>query len=180
MQGKEPLSPAGFSWVEGEDDMELLPYDPAGQLSLEQRVVWAIRHAQKNGGTFALLLVRPRYCVMSQAARRVIAHPGLVRQIHDRLLPLVRRVDSIVWSNSQSIALVAEDVKDTGAAQALARRLHALLDGHFPLMSGRGAIDSDIGIALYPIHGVTPQELIDNAKAALLQTMRPGGADMEL
>lgn len=43
--------------------MELVPDDPAGGLLLEQCIVWAIRHMQKSGGSLALLLIRPSYCV---------------------------------------------------------------------------------------------------------------------
>ncbi len=161
--------------------MELVPDDPAGRFSLEQRIVWAIHHAQKSGGGFALLLIRPSYCAMSHVSRGVVAHPGLVRQFYDRLQPLVRRIDNIAQLSSQSIALLAEDVKSPGAAQALARRLHALLDGPFPPLANRNnGVDSNMGIALYPIHGLTPQDLIANAKAALAQTQRPEGTDMEL
>lgn len=161
--------------------MELVPDDPVGRISLEQRIFWAIRHVQKGGGCFALLLIRPSYCGMSHVSRGVIAHPGLVRQFYARLRPLVRRIDSIAQLSSQSIALLAEDMKGPHAAQALARRLHALLDDAFPMLADRNnGIDSDMGIALYPLHGLTPQDLIANAKRALLQTQRPGGTDMEL
>lgn len=158
-----------------------LPQDhPAGRLSLEQRMTCAIRRVQKNGGNFALLLIRPRYCLVSQITRGVLVHPGLIRQIYGRLLPLVRRIDSVALLNGQNIALLAEGVKGTGAALSLARRLHALLDDPFSAMAERGAIDSDMGVVLYPLHGLTPTDLIANAKAALLQTTRPGGTDMEL
>ena len=147
-----------------------LPQDhPAGRLSLEQRMTYAIRRVQKNGGNFALLLIRPRYCLVSQITRGVLVHPGHIRQIYDRLLPLVRCIDSVALLNGQNIALLAEGVKGTGAALSLARRLHALLDGPFSAMAERGAIDSDMGVVLYPLHGLTPTDLIANAKAALLQ-----------
>ena len=160
--------------------MDLPQDDRAGGHSLEQRMVCAIRRAQKNGGNFALLIIRPRYCLASQVTRGVVVHPGLMRQIYDRLLTLVRRVDSVALLNGQNIALLAEDVKGAMAARCLARRLHALLDSPFSAMTERGAIDSDMGIALYPFHGLTPQDLVANAKAALLQTTRPGATDMEL
>jgi EAL domain-containing protein (putative c-di-GMP-specific phosphodiesterase class I)/GGDEF domain-containing protein len=167
-------------FVNGGGRMELPRDDPVGRHSLEQRMVLAIRRVQKNGGNFALLLIRPRYCQVSQVTSGVVVHPGLVRQIHDRLLTLVRCVDSVVLLNGQNIAILAEDVKGALAARCLARRLHALLDSPFSAMAERGAIDSDMGIALYPLHGLTPPDLIANAKAALLQTTRPGATDMEL
>ncbi len=178
--GRAVVSLAGSTWIKGVD-MELVPDDPAGRRSLEQRIVWAIRHVEKSGGSFALLLIRPSYYLKQHINRGVVVHPGLVRQFYDRLRPLVRRIDSIAQLSSQSIALLAEDVKGPRAAQALARRLHAMLDGPFPTRANRNnGIDSDMGIVLYPLHGVTPRDLIANAKTALVQTQRPGGTDMEL
>lgn len=160
--------------------MPLVADDQMDQNFLQLRITWAISHARKTGDGFALLLIRPGYCTPAYARNGVVVHPGLLHQIIDYMLPRVRRIDSVVPVDRQCIALLAEEVRGSGDALSLARRLHALLDGPIFMAGAYPVIDSDMGIVLYPLHGSTTQDLIDHAHLALAQTRQPGGTDMEL
>ncbi len=166
---------------EKESRLDYLAYhDPLTELGnrrmYETRHAIAIERAQRNSSCCALLLLDlDRFKDVNDN----FGHPAgdeLLVQTARRLAGRLRGSDSVSRMGGDEFAVLLEDLRDPQDAAWVAADLIDLLQQPYQLakVDREVKIGVSIGIALYPDHANTEQELLQQADAALYQAKEKG------
>ncbi|MBM4202262.1 MAG: EAL domain-containing protein, partial [Gammaproteobacteria bacterium] len=99
----------------------------------------------------------------------------ILREVSTRLNARVRKSDTLGRLGGDEFLVVLEHLERPEDSAGVARALLATLDEPFSLPQGREVyIRASIGVSLYPENGRTPEELIQNADAAMYQVKDSG------
>ena len=98
----------------------------------------------------------------------------LLRAVADRIAGCVRETDRVARLGGDEFAILMLEKCDAGAAAKLAARLVVELAGHFDIDGERHKIGVSVGIALAPINGTQPSQLLRNADLALYRSKADG------
>lgn len=166
---------------EKESRLDYLAYhDPLTGLGnrrmFETRHALALERSRRNGSYCALLLLDLDHF---KDVNDSFGHPAgdeLLVQASQRIMARLRGTDSVCRMGGDEFAVVLEDQQDPQDAAWVAADLLELLQQPFQLAEvGREVtIGVSIGIALYPDHGKTGQELLRQADTALYQAKQKG------
>jgi diguanylate cyclase (GGDEF)-like protein len=139
---------------------------------LQDRVQQAIHHLRRLGhGGLALLIMD---LDGFKEINDTLGHPigdGLLQQLADRLQREVRDSDTVARLGGDEFAVLLEHV-DQAEAQHMAGRILHLLDNPFEVAGQSLYVSGSIGMALYPQHAHTPQELSRRADVAMYVAKR--------
>ncbi len=91
----------------------------------------------------------------------------LLKQLADRLKETVRKNDTVARLGGDEFLLILEDIDDHKQIEKIAKKILEVLEQPYELGKCQRYITGSLGIAIYPIHGRTFDELLKNADAAL-------------
>ena len=98
----------------------------------------------------------------------------LLRLVAQRLQDTLRAVDTVARSGADEFVLALSQVKEPLYAETVATKLIERISAPYTLAGQQVTIGTNIGIAFYPLHGYTREELVRRAGNALAEAKRKG------
>jgi diguanylate cyclase (GGDEF)-like protein len=98
----------------------------------------------------------------------------LLKQFSDRLVAATREADTVARLGGDEFAILLGDAADLPAAAAVVWKLQHVFASGFELDQQVVHISASIGIATFPEHGDTPDELLRRADVAMYEAKRSG------
>lgn len=98
----------------------------------------------------------------------------LLQGVAQRLQETVRQSDVVARIGGDEFILLLENVRGAENAAAVAQKIIANLATPFDLNGTPGRVGASIGIALYPQHGESAEELLRRADEAMYQSKQSG------
>ena len=146
------------------------------RLLLGQRVAVALRTAQRNGSTFALLYVDlDRFKNINDSLGHAFGDRVLV-EAAARIQQTLREVDTLCRVGGDEFIAFCQEADAIGA-EIVARRILEKLAQPFVLDSVNFSMGCSIGIAMYPADGRTLDTLIQCADTAMFRVKERGRAN---
>lgn len=108
------------------------------------------------------------------------AGDALLQQVAQRLKNRIRDSDTLARIGGDEFALVMPDVKSADAVMQVALELVASLNEPFTLPQGGAKISCSIGIAMYPAHAETVNDLMQRADAAMYRAKHAGKNQVQM
>jgi diguanylate cyclase (GGDEF)-like protein len=167
--------------LDAQKRIEALAYTDAltglpNRLLLGQRVAVALRTAQRNGSTFALLFVDlDRFKNINDSLGHAFGDRVLV-EASSRIQQTLREVDTLCRVGGDEFIAFCQDADAIGA-EIVARRILDKLAQPFVLDSVNFSMGCSIGIAMYPADGRTLETLIQCADTAMFRVKERGRAN---
>jgi diguanylate cyclase (GGDEF)-like protein len=127
----------------------------------------AIAGAKRSGGSAAVLLIDLDHF---KEVNDTLGHPAgdqLLIILSSRLQDAVREVDTVARLGGDEFGIVLPDVSSGAAAVAAAERILDSWSEPIQLDGVRLQIEGSIGVALYPDHGATHDQLLQRADVAM-------------
>jgi diguanylate cyclase (GGDEF)-like protein len=112
-----------------------------------------------------------------------LGHPAgdqLLKMVADRLRKLVPSCDTIARMGGDEFAIVQTAVANPAEATALAQRIIKSISEPYHIDGHKAVIGASIGIAVGPIDGSTPDQLLRNADLALYRAKEGGRGTFRL
>lgn len=125
-----------------------------------------LREMGDSGRQAAVLSVSMinRQALSNLTASELQSLPGL---LSGQLTSLLRPQDKAFVGHEGEWLLVLDDVGSMAQPALAASQIHRVFDHPVHLLGGRGvSLDASIGIAIYPAHGGTPDEVVQAARLA--------------
>lgn len=143
---------------------------------LAQRVDYALRLAERNGGQFAVMFLDlDRFKTINDSLGHAFGDRVLI-EVAERVQHSLRDVDTLSRMGGDEFVALLQDADGAGAEQA-ARRVLAALAQPFVLDSIPFSLGCSIGIALFPADGQSLDELIKCADTAMYRVKDRGRGD---
>jgi diguanylate cyclase (GGDEF)-like protein/PAS domain S-box-containing protein len=164
----------------------------------DQQLVWMATHDQLTGLSNrrhfqneleSMLAVAERYQEQIALFYLDLDQFKVINDTHghqagDRLLQLITRVlsrevretDLFSRIGGDEFTLVVPSATEDGVKSLTNKLLHALKDINYTINDQPHPISFSIGVAIYPQHGTTQQELLANADLAMYQAKKTGRA----
>ncbi len=146
------------------------------RVMLRDRIEFAIRHAERGRGRFAVLFIDlDRFKQINDSLGHAFGDRVLVA-IADRLREGLRAVDTAARLGGDEFVLVLAQIESQGVETA-ARRLLERLGKPVLVDEMSFTLTASIGIAMYPEDGEDMDELVKNADSAMYAVKERGRAD---
>ncbi len=164
------LATAQLQFLNHHDPLTRLP----NRALLADRLLQAIEAARPEQRQLGVLLLNV------DRLKRVnegIGHDAgdlLLREIGARLLARLQPGDTLARLGSDEFVMLLTHVDDAADINACAQQLIELVAEPFQVDGRELTVTASIGIALYPVDGATPGELIKNADTALAHVKEGG------
>ena len=143
------------------------------RLLLTQRVDFALRMAERNGGQFAVLFLDlDRFKNINDSMGHAFGDRVLI-EVAERLKMCLRDVDSLCRLGGDEFVVFLQEADALGAETGAQRILQAL-SGPFQIEEMRFSVGCSIGVALYPEDGKTLNDLIQFADTAMYRVKEHG------
>ncbi|WP_232696811.1 sensor domain-containing protein [Brevibacillus daliensis] len=110
----------------------------------------------------------------------VEAGDQLLRQVAKRMAEGMREGDTVCRLIGDEFQFIFPDISGLRDVATLAEQLHNKISMPFEINGEQLVVTCSIGISLYPTDGVTPLELVKNAKAAMYRSKERGGNNYQL
>ena len=167
--------------LDAQKRIEALAYTDAltglpNRLLLGQRVAVALRTAQRNGSTFALLFVDlDRFKNINDSLGHAFGDRVLI-EAAARIQATLREVDTLCRAGGDEFIAFCQEADAIGA-EIVARRILDKLSQPFVLDGVNFSMGCSIGIAMYPADGRTLDTLIQCADTAMFRVKERGRAN---
>jgi diguanylate cyclase (GGDEF)-like protein len=143
------------------------------RLLLTQRVDFALRMAERNGGQFAVLFLDlDRFKNINDSMGHAFGDRVLI-EVAERLKMCLRDVDSLCRLGGDEFVVFLQEADALGAETGAQRILQAL-SRPFQIEEMRFSVGCSIGVALYPEDGKTLNDLIQFADTAMYRVKEHG------
>jgi diguanylate cyclase (GGDEF)-like protein len=141
---------------------------------LRDRFEQTIRLARRNSHQAAVLMLD--LDDFKEVNDTLGHHHGdqLLQLVTERLREVVREVDTLARLGGDEFAIVMPDVAGTGGAVALAERIGRVLTENYSLAGVPVHVGASIGIAVYPDHGESIEDLLQHADVAMYRAKKGG------
>jgi diguanylate cyclase (GGDEF)-like protein/PAS domain S-box-containing protein len=148
---------------------------------LSDRLDQALLRAQRNQTRLAVLFMDlDRFKPVNDAWGHE-AGDQLLRAVAQRLRECVRAADTVSRMGGDEFVLLLSPIEQAQDAVAVAEKIRTAINQPFALAEAHLAhIASSIGIALYPEHGNTAEELLRNADDAMYAAKEAGRDRVQL
>ncbi|MDO8607594.1 MAG: EAL domain-containing protein [Phaeospirillum sp.] len=154
---------ARLEWQANYDSLTGLP----NRMLVLDRLGQAMALANRNNGQIAVMLVDlDRF----KAVNDTMGHDAgdeVLRQVAKRLLIEQRQADTVARVGNDEFVMVLSDASESHSPQAVAARICERLEAPFIIGGDEIFISASIGIAIFPGNGVTAQDLLRSATAAI-------------
>ncbi len=150
---------------------ELAYHDPltglANRTLFRDRLEHAIAQAGRNSQLLGLLyLDLDRFKVINDSLGHVFGDRLLIEVAH-RLQSCVREGDTVARLGGDEFTILAEAVNHVDDVANIARKMLDVLSGPFSLSGHELSVSASIGIAIYPLDDVSPDQLTRDADTAM-------------
>lgn len=98
----------------------------------------------------------------------------VIRGVADAIRAQARKVDVAARYGGEEFAILLEDTDKAGACLFAERLRAAVADLRYATPQGTFGVTISLGIAMFPEHGLTDDQLLENADAALYVSKRAG------
>jgi diguanylate cyclase (GGDEF)-like protein/PAS domain S-box-containing protein len=143
------------------------------RLLLSQRVDFALRMVERNGGQFAVFFLDlDRFKNINDSMGHSFGDRVLV-EVAARIGGCLRDVDTLCRLGGDEFVLFLQEADSSGAEACAQRVLHAMAEP-FVLDGMNFSVGCSIGVALYPDDGKTLDELIQYADTAMYRAKERG------
>ena len=143
------------------------------RLLLTQRVEFALRMVERNGGQFAVFyLDLDRFKNINDSMGHGFGDRVLI-EVAERIKTCLRDVDTLCRLGGDEFVMFLQAADAYGAEVAARRTLDALMQP-FQIDEMNFSVSCSIGVALYPEDGLTLDELIKCADAAMYRVKERG------
>lgn len=152
-------------------ELERANYDPLtglpNRVIARDRLNQGLLHAKRNGRQLAVL-----YMDLDKFkwVNDNMGHPAgdeLLQQVAQRGRVCIRNSDTLARLGGDEFLCVLPDIDGQQAAEELAQRFVDTMNQPFTLRDGVAKIGASVGIAMFPTHGTSVDQLIEFADAAL-------------
>jgi diguanylate cyclase (GGDEF)-like protein len=141
---------------------------------LDDRLTQAMAHANRDKGSFALLVCNlDRFKLINDSLGHR-AGDELLQEVARRLLGVVRNVDTVARFGGDEFVLVGNSIAGPEDAMQLAARAIEVLQGPVRVAGIDVHTSPSIGIAIYPADGASIEALLTNADAAMHSAKQRG------
>jgi diguanylate cyclase (GGDEF)-like protein len=151
------------------------------RLLFEDRAEAAMRRARRSGRPIAIAYTDLDGFKAVNDRHGHATGDELIRLVGQRLSAALRASDTVARLGGDEFGVLMELLDSPGTAVALGEKLYRVLTQTARLQSELGnetvelRVRASIGIVLYPDHGATLHELLNNADAAMYEAKRAGG-----
>ena len=147
------------------------------RLMLAQRIEFALRLAERDGGEFAVLFVDlDRFKNINDSLGHLFGDRVLV-EVAQRIQSCLRQIDTLCRLGGDEFVMVLHKA-DAGAAEMVARRVIDIMTRPFDLDALQFTIGCSIGVAMYPADGRSMDDLIKSADTAMYSVKERGRGDV--
>ncbi|GMQ96691.1 MAG: hypothetical protein BMS9Abin15_0366 [Gammaproteobacteria bacterium] len=147
---------------------------------MQDRLMHALAQASHSGHQVALLLVNQRRFKYINESLGNEAGDIVLKEVAARLGELLGEQDLLARIGSDEFALIFTNLENVDAAVTLANQALDVIKK--PILAGSREliIGASIGIAIYPRHGLTADELLQDAQTALHRARELGSGQFQL
>ncbi len=143
---------------------------------LDDRLQQAVAHADRDVGSFALLICDlDRFKLINDSLGHR-AGDELLQEVARRLATVVRTADTVARFGGDEFVLIGTSITNAKAAEDLAGQVMDVLQAPVRIAAIDIHISPSIGIAMYPDDGATMQALLAHADAAMYAAKQQGRA----
>jgi diguanylate cyclase (GGDEF)-like protein len=140
----------------------------------EERLGDAITRAAAAGSSLAVLFLDlDRFKLVNDTMGHA-AGDELLKLVANRMRQEMRSTDTLARIGGDEFAVVLPDISSLDTAVNTAERLRGSVRNPYLLSQGKAIIGVSIGIACYPVHASTPDQLLDLADIALYRAKAIG------
>ena len=144
------------------------------RMALHERLEQHVRMAHRHGDTLAFLFIDlDRFKLINDTLGHDMGDSALV-EVAERLTRTLRDSDTVARLGGDEFAVLLPEVGDADEAVQMAGKLIAALIEPAHLNGHRLHLNASIGVALYPGHGDTGEQLMRNADLAMYQAKQSG------
>jgi diguanylate cyclase len=146
---------------------------------LDDRLEQTIVHAERDAQRFAVLVLdldRFKFINDSLGHR---AGDELLNHVAQRLQTVVSKVDTVARVGGDEFVLVLSSSAERAEAQRVAQRAIDALKAPVRVSGVDLHISSSVGIAIYPVDGTTPENLVAHADAAMYCAKQRGRNNLQ-
>jgi len=147
--------------------------DLSNRALLNERLETALKLAGRSQGAALHLIDLDRF----KAVNDTLGHPigdKLLQSVADRLRALVRETDTIARMGGDEFAVMQGCLSGPAEAASLAQRIIESIGGPYEIDGHQVVIGASIGIAIGPVDGTTPDQLMTNSDLALYRATGDG------
>jgi diguanylate cyclase (GGDEF)-like protein len=147
--------------------------DLSNRVLLNERLDTALKLAGRGPGVALHLIDLDRF----KAVNDTLGHPigdKLLQSVADRLRALVRETDTIARMGGDEFAVMQGCLSGPAEAASLAQRIIESIGGPYEIDGHQVVIGASIGIAIGPVDGTTPDQLMRNSDLALYRAKGDG------
>jgi diguanylate cyclase (GGDEF)-like protein len=140
----------------------------------EDRLKQALLHAQRSGQiTAVMFLDLDRFKDVNDTLGHACGD-HLIRHAGHRLLNCLRGADTVYRQGGDEFTILLEYIAKPEDVGLVAARIQAVLEEPFLLEGTPVSVTASIGIALYPLDGETPEQLMQHADEAMYAAKKRG------
>ncbi len=144
------------------------------RIALHERLEQHVRMAHRHGDTLAFLFIDlDRFKLINDTLGHDVGDAALI-EVAQRLTRTLRDSDTVARLGGDEFAVLLPEVGDADEAVQMAGKLIAALIEPAHLHGHRLHLNASIGVALYPGHGDSGEELMRNADLAMYQAKQSG------
>jgi len=147
---------------------------------LQDEVVRALSHAQRQSHQAALLFVDIDHFEAVNDALGHVAADDVLRAVGMLLRTAVRRGDVVARLSGDQFAVLLPHVRGTSDAELVAEKIIGALAVPVDDFNRPISLSASVGVAVFPEHGASYDELLGHADAAMRQAKAAGGNRLAL
>lgn len=152
-------------------ELERANYDPLtglpNRVIARDRLTQGLQQAKRTGGQLAVMYLDLDKFKWVNDHMGHAAGDELLQQVAHRCQTCIRESDTFARLGGDEFLCVLPTVEEQAVAEDRAQRLVDALNQPFALRDGEARIGTSVGIAMYPAHGTTADQLMEFADAAL-------------
>jgi diguanylate cyclase len=171
--------------IERQDDLyKLANFDSLTGLPnralYSDRLEQAVRRAARTGERMAVLFIDLDSFKMINDTHGHLVGDRFLQETAVRLLAGTRDYDSLARLGGDEFSVFLQDIKTTENALMVARKHVENLFPHYQIDDKNLFASASIGVAIFPEHGVTSEDLLKNADSAMYLAKEKGKNNVEL
>ena len=140
----------------------------------------AIGRAQRKGSPLAALVIDlDRFKSVNDTFGHRVGD-GVLKEAAARLHGCAREVDTLARCGGDEFVLILEALGDPAAAEVVGRRILTTFAADFQFEGDQADLSVSIGIAIQPLAGRSPSQLLEAADRAMYRVKQSGGNDYEV